>query len=222
MNKKILMILLAGLILIGLGIAGLYLLPSNDNSSSSSTDQTSNASNQDNQSSGKEFKAIAMKDRAFEATLKGNAGDSEVNATILSDGKGNSKYSGEADGEKFESYITADGGYILCNDGSCFKLPTTQEQTGLDPSTYTYDEEDYNEFRSIAKYIGTEDCPAGTCDVWQIEKDGATTKVFVSNDSYVSKLTVESPDGFFTYTYTYKDVSFNLPNIQSLPVQTTN
>lgn len=218
MNRNLLISLIVGAILL-LGI-GVFVFTGGDDSDSANSDSTNSETSETASEESTDklvFSPVATANQSFEATLEGTASGATIKATILYDGQGNSKYTGETDGQTFESYITEDD-YIVCNGGSCFKLPLGDEQSGLSQDDFTYSDEDYDSFRDIAEFIGQESCPAGTCNVWQIVEGGATTKVFIAENGLVSKLTVDSPEGSFTYTYEYKDVTIDVPqNVQSLP-----
>lgn len=216
MSKKLLYILLGigALVLIAIGI--FFMQSSSNDESSNSANSGASTNKATNTASKTTFNPLATTDTAFVAKMTGTTDGKNMTATIMYDGKGKSKYTGTTDGQSIEMYITKDS-YITCQGGTCFKV-SGSASAGINLDDYTYSEDKNKEFSNIAKRDGTGACPAGTCQVWKVVQGDTTTRVFVDSNNRVSKLTTESPDGTFVYTYTYKPVTVKLPtNVQELP-----
>lgn len=217
MSKKLIISLVIGLLVIGGGVA-VYIAFS-DNGAGSSSNESSNGTALES-NGGRQFSPVPTTGLAFVATMNGTTSKGQsYSATIESDGKGSAHYKGETGSSPVEFYSTKDA-YIFCSSGSCFKYgsggTSTANQT---PGQYSYSEKDFETFKQIANYTGRESCPAGMCDAWEIsQQNGYKTKVLISDGNRVSQLHTEGPDGNFTITYEYKDVTIKLPsNVKTLP-----
>jgi hypothetical protein len=216
MSKAVLIgIVAAAVIVVGGGAA--YFLINNSSNSDSDNDTTSSSMTSDASTGGTpSFSPQTTTGTSFVAKLNGTTDGEAVTATVLYDGKGNSKYTSTSAGATAEVYITEDS-YITCQDGMCYEV-NSRASRSIDSDDYTYSAEKNKEFQDIATYVGKDSCPAGTCNVWKVEQDGNTTMVYVGNDNRISKLTAESANSKFTYTYEYKPVTITVPtDVRTLP-----
>lgn len=213
MNKK----LVIGLVAAGvIAAAGAVYIFTRDNGNE--TDNGSPAGTNQNAGTAT-FNPIATDDLSFEAELSGIVEGEQYTATILHDGEGTTKYTSAVDGNTVEFYVTGDT-FISCQDDMCMRFPAADQDDMFDQDRYSYNEDDFTRFRESASYQGKQSCPAGTCDVWEVEDEDAeyTTQVYLTGDRRVSKLTTSGGDDSFEIVYTYKDVSITLPqNVQSFP-----
>ena len=213
MNKKLIIGIIIAALVVGGGTA--YMLTN----SSGEENPYSQQQAQQTEETSAEFNPVPTNDLAFEASATGDSSTGDFTATILFDGQGNASYSGESKGQTFEAYL-ADGSFIICNEGTCYKLLSAGGEVPVREDQYSYDQEDFNEFKDVASYQGREDCPAGTCDVWLVDhsEHSGTTKVFLDSNNRVSRLITDTEDGSFTISYKYKDVTIDLPdNVQEFP-----
>ncbi len=209
MNKNIIIGLIAVLVLGGGGAA--YLATQKDDTSDSSTSESSSEhSDSDDHSAGETFNPKITADMAFVATISGTSdGVESLAGTIESDGKGNTHFSGTQAGETAEYFVLADGSYIFCQDGTCYKTPTA---SGEEPDDYNFRQEDIDKFKATAVHLGEEDCPAGKCDVWQVNDDGTDTKIYISkSNQYVSQVIGTQDGDTFKIVYDFKDVTVTPP-----------
>lgn len=213
MNKK----LLIGLVVVVVGAGGAAFFAMNQNDDNTSTTQTSQ-SNEDATETTKEndsqptFNPQITGNKSFVATIEGTSeGEQAIEGTIESDGQGNLRFVGTTVGESAEYYILADGRYIICQEGACFS--TSSETSGFSVDDYNVTDDDVAEFRETASYIGREDCPAGSCDVWQVTDEGVETKIYISTkDSLVSQVTGTDEGDTFKVVYEYKEVTITPPS----------
>ena len=183
---------------------------------SGSDDTTQNDTGTSQQTSGqRQFSPSPTDNASFEATMTGViAGDKSMDGTLLSDGKGNTKFSGMADGKSFSIYSFGTE-YITCTDSTCISISGSPS---VSPSLYSYSETDNSALQANANYKGKQDCPAGTCDTWEVQRDGQTMQMFVSSDNKINKLSGTAADGkTFAIVYDYKPVTIDRPtNVQTL------
>ena len=213
--------LLIGIVVlvVGAGGATFFALNQSDDTTEngSQTNQTSERSDAENNNSEPTFNPQITGNKAFVATIEGTSeGSQAITGTIESDGEGNLRFEGVTAGESAEYYILADGRYIVCQAGSCFS--TSSETSGFSADDYNVTDDDVAEFKDTATYVGKEDCPAGTCDVWQVNDEGVETKIYISTkDSLVSQVVGVDDVDTFKIVYEYKDVTINPPtNVQDI------
>lgn len=165
------------------------------------------------------FNAKTTAGQSFVANMLVQTDQGEARSTIRSDGKGTAHYQSTLEGQTINMYLTAQD-LISCQDDQCVRMPATEEQQAVNQDAYKYDQAEIQKFKESSTYIGRESCPAGTCNVWSVE-DGDrefTTKVYLSSEGQVSKLTSEGPAGKTSITYRYQPVSIDVPtNVRELP-----
>lgn len=151
---------------------------------------------------------------SYVAKLSGTANDTALAATIEYDSKGNSHYVGTAP-ESVEMYKIGSE-YIICTNSGCIATTTTISPTGNEQSTYS--EEDVTSWKNSAVYKGKQDCPASSCDAWQVTQDNYTGTVFVASDGRVSRTVWKSHSTNMTIDLEYKDITITRPeNVQTIP-----
>lgn len=192
------------------GIVAFVMMRGGDTTPSSST----NTANEVGNASNPTFAPMSTAGISYEAKINGTAGDSTIAATIEYDGKGNSHYIGTAP-EPSETYQFGNE-YIMCDDAHCMSIPTTNQPAGSGEATYS--DADIESWNNTAVYKGKQDCPSGTCDTWQITKDGHTGTLFIASDGRISRSTWISSESSMTIDFEYKAITITRPeNIQAMP-----
>lgn len=220
MNKAI--IALVAVLLIGGGGAA-FFLTKDDSTSESSSNSSSESSEQADKKSDDtpEFSPLATVDDAFKAemTVTSTDGTGTFTGNIEKDKTGNTKFIGEQDGETVEFYLTADGGYIVCEAGECFKL--TGGNSPIATSDFTATDEDIAKYKETAVFKGEVDCVSGTCDSWEYQDEvGDLVTIYIDQDtSKVMEVRGTDEDGgSVVIVYEYTDVTVTLPeNVQEIP-----
>ncbi|MCA9323832.1 hypothetical protein KC992_01890 [Candidatus Saccharibacteria bacterium] len=209
MSRNVLIAIIAVLVIAG-GGAAFVLTRSNDEDSTSGTNNASNSQSNDQSSNasnneGRTFNPKATASQAFVATISGTSEGSEtLSGTIESDGQGNSHFIGTQAGQTAEYYTLSDGTYIFCQNGACYKA--SAENSADEADDYSFKEEDILKFRDTASYVGTDDCPAGTCDVWQVNDNGTDTRIYIDTKTqYVSQVVGTQDGDTFKVVYEFKD-----------------
>lgn len=217
MNRNIVIFSVIGLLVLA-GLVYVFTRDSegNDTTTGNNTEQTEQTGESD---VNKAFAPLDMTETEFEATVEGTDTDGNSYEMLLQyDGEGRSRMSGEQNGTRFETIFTADAFYS-CQGENCVKFPVTQtESAPFQPGEYVYQDEDYDTFRDNANYLGRQDCPAGTCDVWEVTEDGYTTKLYIDDNQRISQVKGDDGSGGeVTITYEFKDVTINIPaNAQTI------
>ncbi len=212
MGKQLLLIIGAVVLLGGGGFAVWQL--QND------TDETSEeqASEQQVDESELAFVAEAMTNTAYVATISGQSPEGPIDAVMEHDGNDRFRFSTQQDGISGEFIITPTATYT-CQDGQCMEFAQGQQSLDIDPRDFSYDEGDLEEFSTNAVRVGTEPCPTGTCNVWEITDEDEVSRIYVDTDSSrIAQVTGSGADGEFTITYEYRDVTIDIPeNVQPMP-----
>ena len=217
MNKKTI-IIVAVLAVIGLGV-GAYLLAKGD-TDSNNNESTATSQNESSQASSEtpDFSLASTTNESFTATITGTTDGSTYNATIQNDGSGNSQYTGQLDGKKFELYILGNRN-IVCNEGQCIETNNTLGLAPIDRDQYEISDEDLESYRQSAIYKGTVDCSAGTCDKWEISVSDFTGSLLVDSDGRINQVATDIEGGSYTIDYAYGDVTITPPeNVISVPL----
>lgn len=211
MTRPVLIGVAAAVLLVGGGAA--YMLTKDDDSPSqkSSTSQNPQTDNS--------FDPRSTEGLEFKATITTTKDGSSIQSTLEHDDKSHTRYVSNLGGQQTEIIYTADA-YYSCQGGSCVKFSISQvANTGFDPGTYTYDQNELASYRNGASYKGRQSCPAGTCDVWSVSAGGMTSTIFI--DTKTKRISqVEGSTGGATskIVYEYTDVTINVPaNAQTLP-----
>ncbi len=136
---------------------------------------------------------------------------------LLHDEQGNTQMTGTAGDDTLTTYFI-DGDYITCQDDTCFALPNNDD-TVVDKDQYEYGEDQLADYRESATYLGKRDCPSGTCDAWQVERDDVDATFYVTSNGRISQVTGTSDDAEYEVTYSYQDVTITRPaNVQEFPL----
>lgn len=216
LTPKLITGILVSLLVIGAGALAFNYFNAND-AEQSASDTSNQAETTDE---GASFNPQGMEGVSFVATINGTTEDGEINATMEHDGQGSTRLEMTQAGRDFELTLTPDAVYS-CESETCIRFDTDQASGAafLDPSEYTYDDEEFDDFRDDANYLGQESCPAGTCDVWEIEDDETIARMYLdTSTSRISQVTSDGPDSEITVVYDYRDVTITPPeNVQELP-----
>lgn len=220
MSSKRIIIIVAVVLVLGLAA---FLLLSNDDDSSgdqaNANNGTQQADSEGQQTADSNFSPVGMMDMAFEATVDGTDADGKSYQMLLQyDGEGRTRMSGEQNGTRFETVFTSDAFYS-CEGENCVKFPISQsDNSPFTPGEYVYEDEDFTDFKNSATYKGTGDCPAGTCDIWEVTEDGYTSQLYLDSNQRISKVEGSSAEGSVSITYVYKNVNIEIPqNAQTIP-----
>lgn len=210
MTRPVLIGVVAAVLLIGGGAA--YTLTKDDDSPSQSS------SGSQNTQSDASFAPQSTEGLEFKATITTTSGGNSTQATLEYDDKKNTRYVANTGGQQMEFIFTSDT-YYSCQGGNCVKYPITQaSNSGIDPSTYTYDQNELAGYRTGSSYKGRQSCPAGTCDVWSVNTGGTTSTIFIdTNTKRISQVEGSQGGATSTIVYEYTDVTINVPtNARSL------
>jgi hypothetical protein len=163
------------------------------------------------------FNVASTLGESFTASMTGTTEDKTYSATIEYDGMGNGHYVGQFDEGSYELYILGER-YVICSENQCIETPNFSDASPIDATAFEFSEEDLNSYRDSALYKGTETCPDGTCDVWEISIEEYSGKLYVTEDGRISKATGAAAGGTFEIVYTYEEVTITPPeNIQTIP-----
>lgn len=203
-SLPVVIVAIVAVIAVGVGIFIFTGSNKNDDSTTSNTDSSNKPT----------FEPKSTEGVPYVAKLSGAAGDSAIAATIEYDGKGNSHYVGTAP-EASEMYKIGDE-YIMCTNATCMAMSTASNPAGSGQSTYSH--KDITSWKKSAVYKGKQDCPAGSCDAWQVTQDSYTGTIFVASNGRVSRTIWKSDKTNMTIDLEYKDVTINRPeNVQTIP-----
>ncbi len=209
--KRVAIAAIVALLLVGAGVAAYFYIQSS-NTTPSTTSNTSDET--------PTFRPEQTAGMSFVATYTAKSKDSEITTGIIEvNSAGDSKYTGKAAGKEFTSYSVANV-YVSCVDGTCIKLASNNNQESIANSEYRYSDEDFAKFSSNAEYKGKKDCPAGSCQAWEVVNEDTTTMLYIDNQNRLSQLKGERNNGSsYSITYEYKDVTVTLPkNIKTISV----
>ena len=165
------------------------------------------------------FDAEAMTNASFTATISGETPDGPIDALMEQDGEGNTRFTTQQNGTEVEFVVTPDSSYT-CENGECIRFDSdTSIDSLFNPDNFTYDDEDFEAVREDVVFIGEEDCPAGTCNVWEVHDGEEESRIYVSTDTrQISQVTGEGADGSFSIVYDYRDVTITPPeNYEEAP-----
>lgn len=221
MNKAVVAIL--AVLIVGGGGAAYMLTREDDTSTESSNSTGANDTNDTEKKSNDapEFNPLATIGESFTAnmSIESTDGTGTFTGVIDKDADGNTKFSGEQDGETIEFYLTTDGKYIVCEAGECFSL--TGGDSPIAVSDFTATDEDIAKYKETASFKGEVDCLSGRCDSWEYQDEvGDLVTIYIDQDSKkVSEVRGTDEDGSkVVITYEYKDVTITLPeNVQEIP-----
>jgi hypothetical protein len=211
-KSKVLIIAIVVLVLGG--GAGAYLLTRDDDGDSA------NQTEQNDGGSGS-FDAVSNQNLPFVVNFSMSGENGESNATIEYDGKGAWRYSAEQEGQTIE-YISANNYfYTRAGEEGWYKYPfAAGEATSFDTSSYEFSESDLAALKASGQNKGRENCPAGSCDVWETsDESGNRTTVYIDTDSRrISQIKSVTGGTTTTMVYDYRDVSIEIPaDAQELP-----
>lgn len=196
-----------------------------DTAQQDSVSEGANTSNQEN--GDPSFEPLSIDSESFIATVRGQGDDGPIDGSIESDGEGNFRLNFIVEGESSSLIITTDATYS-CTAGECFEFPRAEDGdatsfgAAIDPEQFTFNEDDYAEFRTTAVYRGTEDCSAGTCDVWFFTDEGVDSQAYIDSDSNrIVRVESSQENNQYIVEYDYQtEVTITPPeNAQQLPSQ---
>ena len=215
MKRTVIIGVVAVLVVVG-GAA--YIATKDDDKSSSSKNTSQTAGNQ-SANDQNNFAPASTEGLPFIATISIEGGGTTTVAKLEYDGKDKTRYTATQNNQQMQFIYTTDA-YYSCTDDKCIKFPmSSSTSSGFNPSDYQYGADKLSGYRSGAAYKGKQSCSSGTCDVWSVSVDGATSTLYV--DSGTKRITqVDSTQGAKTskIVYEYKDVTIDVPaNAQTLP-----
>lgn len=219
MNKKLMIAIIIGFILITGG--ALFLLMSGDDDSSSSRN-SENASDSSGdaetvaESENPVFDPLATTSESFTVELTTESSETPFSGTISYDGDGNYLFEGSFNNDDLNFY-SVDDRFISCQNETCFELP--DGENGVDNSTFEFDEATIDSYQDDAVYAGKADCPAGTCDKWTVSNEDVDLEMFVAEDGRISQASGTTDGSVFTAVFSYEPVTITAPeNVQSFPL----
>lgn len=216
MNKQIIAIIVAVVLLAGGAIAFWQL---QDDSPELTQEIGDNGITQE-EAAQLALVAENMAGASYVATISGTTPEGPIESVLEFDGEGSYSFTAEQAGQTFR-FIGTPEATFSCEGDQCFELPTGQEQQqiGFNIDDFTYDEGSLTDFVDIARYVGQEACPAGTCDVWEIIEDQETNRLYIDTDTNrISQATGFGDDGEFSIVYDYRAVTITPPeNVQPFP-----
>ncbi len=216
--KKVVIGILAVILVIG---AGVWLVKKKGNNQTAQN-QSTQSSQPTSTTTPASFNPQALDGLEYTATLTTvtpNGGN--VSATVEYDKDTNAwHYSGQSDSSSIEAIYATDAYYIKTN-GNWMKLPLTQASQSFNPSQYKYDQASLKDLQGKAQDKGTQNCPAGTCQVWEVSNYQNNDKITFYVDkktNRISQIVTEAAGGKTTIVYSYKDVTVDIPtNAVSAP-----
>lgn len=213
MNKRVVLIVGAVVLVVAAGVGGFLLLSDKD----SETEAFSNNQSRD-EAREPEFNVVANSSVSFEATITEIGGSGSV-TKLLYDGKGNSMFDGVSGSDKFAMYKFGNE-YISCSGGGCFKLPDgNASQATANIEQYSFNEEKIRSYKDAAKHQGTEQCGDHICDKWFANTGDFTGTFYVDKDQKIRKVVGESDGRQWTVEFDYKPVTIERPaNVQDFPM----
>lgn len=215
MSRGLVLALILGALLV-VGGASLYIWSSGDDDSDESTETSQNETNEEGSPT---FSPLATNAESFEAKMVGTTADGQnYTATIEFDGQDNSHYYGDFGTDQTFEVFSLNGRTIFCSENACFENPSEATSSPVTSDQYEYSDEDLTAYRDGANYVGEQSCPAGTCDVWEVTREGYTGKFFVDSNGRISKAEWTGAEGNFSLEYAYKTIVITEPeNVQTFP-----
>lgn len=206
--KKLLPILIIGLVIVG---GSIFLLTKDKNNSKTSnvSVKPSNSNNSSNI-----FEGISTEGLSFKATMTTEKNGKKIVAIMEADAKtGAYKYSSDVNKASFNMIYTKDAYYTCQSADNCIKYPLSQgNSAGFDPEVYQYDNKELAKFKDTAKSLGTESCPAGTCTVWEVTSGNTKSKVYIDTKTKrVSQATGNYDNTSTQIVYDYQEVNVQIP-----------
>ncbi|HEX9679374.1 MAG TPA: hypothetical protein VGA08_02025 [Candidatus Saccharimonadales bacterium] len=203
--------LIAGIIalVLLLGGAGAYFLTQDDDPASPASEQNDESNDQ----MAGTFQPVATTGLDFVATFRTTVGDQTSEARVEYDSPNAWRYIGNQDGTEFEMIITTDGFFSMAN-GQWIKYPVSAStDNGFDTSLYEYDADELAALNAGATYAGTDSCPSGTCDVWEVESmDGSSVTIYIDAASRrISQVVSRSDTATTSISYEYIEVMVSPP-----------
>ena len=222
MNKNLIIGLVAGVVVVGAGAA--YIVTSGGEDETNNNSQTTESTNNSQQEStdGQTFNPANTIEQDFVATFTTQSDGGEISATVNYDKDSSSwQYVTTTGDQDAEFIITADAYYSKL-DGQWVKLPSSGDAaTGFDTKQLELSDSEVTAFQERASYKGEASCPAGTCDLWEVENYEGAEKIsfYLNKDTNtMSQLVTVANGATSTITYEYKDVTVEVPeNAQTLP-----
>ncbi len=210
--KKVAIGVIVAIVVIG---AVLWVLTSRKDKNTSQNTQSAQSQQQTPSASTDNFNPQPLDNMDFTATLTTTTPNGgSVNASVEYDKDTNAwHYSGQSNGSTIEAIYAPDAYYLKMNE-SWMKLPLTQASQSFNPSQYKYDQASLKDFQNKVQNKGTGECPAGTCQIWEITDYQSNDKItfFVDKKTNrISQIVTEAAGGKNTITYSYKDASVQIP-----------
>lgn len=222
MSKTIIGLVVAGLVVVG--GAAYFVVNKNSDKDTPAASQTADNSSDDsstNSGDGPSFAPATTDGLSFEATSTVEASGKTIVSTIAYDGKQNYQYSADQGGQSVSTIVTKKAVYVQVDD-QWYKYAANYS-SGFNPADYKYDASTLDAWKASSDYKGQGDCPAGTCDIWEVstgaEGQQATSTVYLdTSTNRISKLVSETGSGNFTIEYNYKPVTITVPkNAKTFP-----
>lgn len=207
-------VIIGAIVVILLGGGGAaYVLTKDDDKPPQNTSQ--------NDSNANAFDAVSTEGLEFTAKITTSGASGTTEATLEHDDQNNTRYVSDIGGMQTEVIYTADA-YYSCQAGNCTKFALSQSSSsGVNPGDYTYDESKLAGYRDNSTHKGRQDCPAGTCDVYEVSVGGTTSTIYIDTDTKrISQVESTISGATSKIVYEYKDVTINVPtNAQTVPTQ---
>ncbi|MFZ1458811.1 MAG: hypothetical protein WAT17_02940 [Candidatus Saccharimonadales bacterium] len=162
------------------------------------------------------FELTPNTDQDYIARFSAQTATRTINGEMEHDASGATRLTMSNDSGKVMTTYTINGETIVCSDGSCISVGPTP--SALPESQYSFDPAAAEQFRQNSTYKGAQDCPAGTCETWQVDMGNGDSGVFfMDSKGQLSKMTSKTSSGTYELVFQYKDVDIARPdNTQSL------
>ena len=162
------------------------------------------------------FELTPNTDQDYIARFSAQTATRTINGEMEHDASGATRLTMSNDSGKVMTTYTINGETIVCSDGSCFSVGPTP--AALPEGQYSFDPAAAERFRQNSTYKGVQDCPAGTCETWQVDMGNGDSGVFfMDSKGQLSKMTSKTSSGTYELVFQYKDVDIARPdNTQSL------
>ncbi len=207
--KKTIPIIIA-LIIVVAGAAVFLMARNNDDTPTQTTSQGESTNS---------FNAVSTSGVSFVATITTTTTDGKtVTGVMESDSKnGAVKYTASTAGATTTMIYTKDAFYMCQTADNCIK--SSAANASFNPSAYEYSDDELAQFKSSSTKVGTESCPSGTCDVWNVSSEGYQSKIYLDQKTKrVSQVVGGTDQATSTIVYDYKDVTVTIPqNAQEAP-----
>ncbi len=208
-RARSLMIAVMALGMIGLGYWVMQLM---GQSNSSPTTQIPQRNSQPS------FDLTPNSDQDYIARFSAQTATRTINGEMEQDASGATRLTMSNDEGKVITTYTINGETIVCADGSCLSVGPTP--AALPEGQYSFDPAAAERFRQNSTYKGAQDCPAGTCETWQVDMGNGDSGVFfMDSKGQLSKMTSKSSSGTYELVFQYKDVDIARPENTQSPVR---